>query len=261
MFKPLKNYTGTKIISEFDGFVRKLYESKDYDINEVRQKMIRAQIWLNIKKGFYGQLLGELNIYGAKLNPPTMCTDGSSIIFDPRFVAEHSEKIIRLVLAHEILHCIGEHQERRKGRDPLIWNYACDYAINPLLLHDDAYGNDWEFPKTPEGDIAGLYEKEYEGMVAEDIYDILIANPGLIKKIKDMTNDIGHVSDWDEDMPEGEDGLEIQINEEQEDGEDKDRDGKENNKEALPSVGQKIRTNDGKEGIIKVVHPNGDIEI
>ena len=103
--------------------------------NEVkaRIKVNRALVWLNINRGFFGRLLGDLNIYGSSLlDPKTMCTNGLNITYHPEFVLSQSDKAIRFVLAHELLHCVGDHMTRRGSRDPLLWNYAADYAINPI---------------------------------------------------------------------------------------------------------------------------------
>ena len=36
----------------------------------------------------------------------------------------------RFVMAHELLHVGLSHHTRRQGRDPYLWNVACDYVIN-----------------------------------------------------------------------------------------------------------------------------------
>ena len=40
---------------------------------------------------------------------------------------------LKFVLAHEFLHAGLMHHERRAGRDPYLWNVACDYVINGWL--------------------------------------------------------------------------------------------------------------------------------
>ena len=41
---------------------------------------------------------------------------------------------LHFVLAHEYLHAGLQHQKRCQGRDPYLWNIACDYVINAWLL-------------------------------------------------------------------------------------------------------------------------------
>ncbi|MEI6045487.1 MAG: peptidase, partial [Chloroflexota bacterium] len=44
------------------------------------------------------------------------------------------EEQIRFVLAHELLHVGLGHHQRRQGRDPFLWNVACDFVINAWLV-------------------------------------------------------------------------------------------------------------------------------
>jgi len=41
---------------------------------------------------------------------------------------------MQFVLAHELLHVGLRHEARRQGRDPFLWNVACDYVINGWLV-------------------------------------------------------------------------------------------------------------------------------
>lgn len=72
---------------------------------------------------------------------------------------------LRFVLAHEFLHAGLQHHERRCGRDPYLWNIACDYVINGWL-------RDMQIGILPA--IGLLYDETLKGMSAESIYDIII---------------------------------------------------------------------------------------
>jgi hypothetical protein len=166
-------------IKGYQSFGR-LYESEAENA-EVIKRIRKAILWIAINKGFYGELLSHLNVYGSsEINPPTMCTNGRDIIFHPNFVKSQSDEAIRFVLIHEILHCVGNHMERIGTRNPKGWNIACDYAINPLIK--DESGVAW--PET-NGKRQGLYEARFEGMRAEDIYDILEKSGELDKLMGD----------------------------------------------------------------------------
>jgi predicted metal-dependent peptidase len=177
------------------------YSSGSYNLDEINRRIRKAVLWININKGFYAYPLSNLNIFGsATIDPPTMCTDGENIIFHPDFVARHTDEAIRLVLIHEVLHCLNSHHERRGNRDPRKWNIACDYAINPLLMDESGL----EFPKDSRGQMEGLYEEKFAGMRAEDIYDLLESDEDLMdqimelyKKAKDsgLVKDEGELSD------------------------------------------------------------------
>jgi hypothetical protein len=134
-----------------------------------------------------------------------MCTNGFNIQYHPDFVLGQSEASIRFVLCHEILHCVGDHMSRRGSRDPLLWNYACDYAINPIL-NVETVENQFEWPTNLDGSRMGLYEEKYEGMKAEDIYDLLIDDKQQQEKadeaFKDDPQKGMHVIDADKDLGE-----------------------------------------------------------
>ena len=198
-------------VKNFSQFV---VENLDPTLNEsdyqkeidARVKVHRNLLWINARKGFFAQLLSKLNIYGVS-DPryQTMCTNGFNIQYHPDFVLGQSDPAIRFVLCHEILHCVGDHMSRRGSRDPLLWNYACDYAINPIL-NVEVVGGAFEWPANLDGSRMGLYEEKYEGMKAEDIYDLLVDDKQQQEKadeaFKDDPQKGMHVIDADEDLGE-----------------------------------------------------------
>jgi hypothetical protein len=177
---------------------------------QARIKVQRAVLWLNVNRGFFAQLLSNLTIYGSSaLDPPTMATNGYFIAYHPDFVLSQSDAAIRFVLCHEVLHCVGDHMSRRGNRDSTLWNWACDYAINPILNAEKDSNFDW--PKDPNGERMGLYEQKYEGMRAEDIFELIKEDQELqdqLSKKKDGGN-FGDVEDGDTDLPsaDGEESL------------------------------------------------------
>jgi predicted metal-dependent peptidase len=92
----------------------------------------------------------------------TMATDGYYIYVDAGFCSQITEEELAAVIAHEILHCVLGHMDRRGVRDRRRWNVAIDYAVN-LLLVDAGF----QLPK------AGLLDRNFRGMTAEEIYDLL----------------------------------------------------------------------------------------
>jgi hypothetical protein len=297
MKSPLETRSGIgKAITSFNSYVVAINESESYNSEEVNKKIKRAILWLNLNANLYGRLLSHLDIYGSEeLDPETMCTNGISIIFHPKFVNSQSDEALRLVLAHEVLHCMFQHNTRRENRDPQLWNVACDYAINPLLIHDDNFNSGkWKMPIIG-GKEAGLYERKYAGMRAEDIYQILLDEGAMedINRLMDQAA-MGEVADPDADSPEAGEGLEVQEGRNGDDegesgqGEDGaepgkgegDGQGEPGNGEGepgegdgqgepsdkgetnpLPKVGDEVILKSGGKGTVRRVHPNGDIEI
>lgn len=67
----------------------------------------------------------------------------------------------RFVLAHEMLHAALRHGDRCGGRDPYLFNVACDYVINGWL-------REMQVGAMPEG---VLYDAGLAGLSAEEVYD------------------------------------------------------------------------------------------
>ncbi len=68
----------------------------------------------------------------------------------------------RFVIAHELLHVGLSHAARRRGRDPYLWNVACDYVINGWLVEMGV----GDLPA-----IGALYDLELAGESAETVFD------------------------------------------------------------------------------------------
>ena len=94
---------------------------------------------------------------------PTACTNGKNIYVNALFYQGLTEDERLFVLAHEAFHCIMMHFLRVQNRDKYIWNIATDLEIHFLL--------------TKEKMIAPFvlpHEKDWDGLSAEQIYEILI---------------------------------------------------------------------------------------
>jgi predicted metal-dependent peptidase len=71
----------------------------------------------------------------------------------------------RFVIAHELLHAALRHDTRAGGRDPWLWNVACDYVINGWLTEMSV----GEPPGT------ALYDPTLRGKSAEEVYEEITA--------------------------------------------------------------------------------------
>ena len=80
---------------------------------------------------------------------------------------------LRFVMAHEFLHAALRHETRCQGRDPELWNVACDYVINGWL-HEMRLG------EMPTG---CLYDEQFRGLSAEDIYDRIVTDMRRYRKL------------------------------------------------------------------------------
>ncbi|MGD0091817.1 MAG: hypothetical protein ABSE73_18035 [Planctomycetota bacterium] len=72
------------------------------------------------------RLCARLGVRVAAVNPRRR-----ELLLNPGWALNDAEQ--RYVLAHMALHAALQHFARRKGRDPFLWNAACDYCINAWL--------------------------------------------------------------------------------------------------------------------------------
>lgn len=133
--------------------------------DELSSRVTRARIRLALRQPFLASALMRLPIVsvGPMSWCPTMATDGFHIFYNPQWVARLADAEIRGVIAHELMHVLFAHASRRQDRKRDLWNQACDFAIN-LMLVELGF-------RLPEG---GLVDDSFSGMTSEQIYDELV---------------------------------------------------------------------------------------
>ena len=89
----------------------------------------------------------------------SITTDGAKILYRPAFLADLSLSDIQFHLTHQVLHCALGHPWRRGHRLAAVWDVACDYAVNQLLL-------DERIRLAPGATV----NERYRGLSAEEIY-------------------------------------------------------------------------------------------
>jgi len=95
----------------------------------------------------------------------------------------------RFVIAHEALHVALGHQERRQGRDPELFNIACDLMINQWLT-------EMRFGALPAG---GCLDSDLAALgSAEAIYSKLARNVRLARKLQTLRGAGTDILDGDE---------------------------------------------------------------
>jgi len=96
------------------------------------RKNIQAELArIAMDEPFYAYVLGTLEIIEDR-DCPTAWTDGRRMGINPEFFAGMTFQNRCAVLVHEGDHVRMEHPIRMRGRDPLLWNIACDAAINAI---------------------------------------------------------------------------------------------------------------------------------
>jgi predicted metal-dependent peptidase len=95
----------------------------------------KTTLLLDQKSAFIGSLaLGLPTVITDSIK--TACTDGKSIMFNPKFCADLTDEEMVFLIAHETMHPMLEHNYRLQGRNHSKWNKAADYVINQLLVEE-----------------------------------------------------------------------------------------------------------------------------
>lgn len=139
----------------------------------------RARRWFVASYPLLGSLAAAFEIVEdplvcARLQISVAAVDPESkeIFVNP--AAALSEEECRFVLAHELLHVGLRHVARRQGRDPELWNVACDYVVNGWLVEMGV------------GDMPTfglLYDPELKGESAEAVYDRIVTDMRRYRKL------------------------------------------------------------------------------
>ncbi|WP_027180469.1 vWA domain-containing protein [Maridesulfovibrio bastinii] len=127
------------------------------------RKLIMARSDLLLKHPFFGTLALHLPLQEDKACNGVW-TDGNVLAYNPFYIEKLSKQELQGLVAHTVMHPACQHHLRRNGRDDKLWNMACDYAINWILLEAGF--------ELPEG---FLDDEKFRGKKAEAIYSELSA--------------------------------------------------------------------------------------
>ncbi len=157
-------------------------------MSDAADKLAAARTRLILDKPFLGALVLRLPLVEAGAWCRTTGTDARKLYYNPQWIECLSTAEVQFALAHEALHCALGHFARRGHRVQRLWDLACDFAINPLLLDEGL--------KPPLG---SQVLDVYRGMAAEEIYPML--DDSLDRETLD-----DHVWDQDHDSDGGQGG-------------------------------------------------------
>lgn len=124
-------------------------------------KILRARTSLVINHPFFASLALRLKVR-EDYSCETAWTDGKVFGYNPLYVRALSPDKLEGLTAHTVMHPACGHHTRRQNRDHDLWNRACDYAVNGILLESGF--------TLPDG---FLLNDAYEGKSAEAVYTIL----------------------------------------------------------------------------------------
>lgn len=132
----------------------------------LKNKVLRARMRLMLLHPFLSSCVTRLPLIEVPRDSwcTTAATDGYFIYWNPVFFESLAEDEVMGVLAHELLHVVLAHLERRGMREERTWNVAVDHAVNLYLLQQGM--------KLPENRLA---DRRFSDMTAEEIYSRLHA--------------------------------------------------------------------------------------
>lgn len=120
---------------------------------------------------FFSTLLMKLKLVvdDQEQTTKTLCTDGASLWYSPKFVAgiKDLEQACG-VLAHEVMHCALLHQARREHREDRRWQVACDLVVNELLRQAN-----FQLPQGALFAAEGEYQYLPRGKSEEEYYELI----------------------------------------------------------------------------------------
>ena len=156
---------------------------------DIEKKLGAARTKLILDKPFLGALVLRLPMVAAKSEwCPTTFTDAKKFYYNAEYIEDISSEHVQFVLSREALHCALSHFARRGHRIKHLWDLACDFAINPILV-----GEGLESP----ADV--IVMQQYDNMTAEEIYPLLEDNDN------DEERDLQDNKEDDEDNDQGKD--------------------------------------------------------
>ena len=107
---------------------------------------------------------------------PSLATDGETLFYDGAFLAERylrGRTEVNRAYLHIILHCLLRHLSKKRGRDGVLWDLACDAAVESILDGLD-YPCLGKAPPNPRYKFYHACRAEMKVLTAEGIYRHLL---------------------------------------------------------------------------------------
>ena len=145
--------------------------------DRVEEKLTIATVKMLWKQPFFGTLALRITKVAADQWCPTMGVDGKYMYYNHAFVDSLTEAELIFVIAHEVLHLVYDHLDRKETRDHQIYNCAADYVVNDELVEAGVGKFPTQKVKDANGRMVdqpvGLHDLKYRGWNSEQVYDDL----------------------------------------------------------------------------------------
>lgn len=159
--------------------------------SKVWPPVARAKRWIMTELPLLGALAAEIRVFAdaklcERMDIPVAAVNGflGEMYLNTDCHSTFTDAEVLFVYAHELLHVALFHHTRCAGRDPEIWNWACDFVINSWLVEMGV----GQLPK-----IGGLYDPRLAGMSAEQVYDLLVQDRKRCKGLRGFRGGLGDI--------------------------------------------------------------------
>ncbi|MGC6404762.1 MAG: DUF2201 family putative metallopeptidase [Candidatus Comchoanobacterales bacterium] len=167
------------------------YKCNNYHVEQARNWLISSYPMLGSLVASFEIIVDQELCRQMGISVAAVHAEMQKIYINPAL--ELTEEEYKFVIAHELLHVGLRHDARRQGRDPFLWNLACDYVINGWLV-------EMELGEMP--DFGTLYDPTFKGESAESLYDIITTDLRRMRKFATYRGIGGcdmldlQISDW-----------------------------------------------------------------
>ncbi|AKF24680.1 hypothetical protein YH65_04220 [Sulfurovum lithotrophicum] len=126
-----------------------------------KKKLKKAKAKLMLEHPYIGSVATALKIEDTQ-EVLTFTSDGKQLRYNHEYFEKTALEEIEFALANGAMHAVLKHSERVNERVGRIWQAAIDLVVNSMLVK-----NGFELPPYV------YYDERFEGMYAEEIYDVL----------------------------------------------------------------------------------------
>ncbi len=128
---------------------------------KIQEKLSKAKAKLLVDSPAYGRIVGRM-AFIQNDDIQNCISDGSRFEYNDDFLSECTQEELHFALSHAALHAVLKHAGRKKRRANYLWQLATDYAISSMLKESGHTLPDF-----------ARYQKRFDGLYAEEIYEIL----------------------------------------------------------------------------------------
>ena len=128
---------------------------------KIEEKLSKAKAKLLVEQPAFGHIVSRMR-FSQNDDIQNCISDGKSFEYNDEFVEAASEEDLSFALSHAALHSILNHTTRKAKRATYLWQLATDYAVSSMLKESG-----FALPEFAR------YQKRFDGLYAEEIYEML----------------------------------------------------------------------------------------